>query len=41
MSEEFETEIGIIGGTGVYDPGMMINQKKSRYIHPLAELQTL
>ncbi len=41
MSEEFETEIGIIGGTGVYDPGMMINQKKIKVYTPFGRTSDL
>jgi len=41
MSEEFEAEIGIIGGTGIYDPGMIKNQKKIKVYTPFGRTSDL
>lgn len=37
MSKEFKAEIGIIGGTGVYDPGMIKNLKKIKVHTPFGK----
>ena len=41
MSEEFKAEIGIIGGTGVYDPGMVENLKKIKVYTPFGRTSDL
>ena len=41
MSEELKAEIGIIGGTGVYDPGMIKNLKKIKVHTPFGRASDL
>jgi 5'-methylthioadenosine phosphorylase len=41
MSEELIAEIGIIGGTGVYDPGMIKNLKKIKVHTPFGRTSDL